>query len=109
MFYWLVLLWFLISKYLFQFLSFGRSRAHSVALLTVFGMWLVWLFHTTGLKLSLEFSPAWPSAGRLCLYAAVVLFCLLEVNARAIPGDFRVMDEIFLVMFRGVVDVGLPY
>ncbi|HEY9868090.1 MAG TPA: hypothetical protein V6D08_02690 [Candidatus Obscuribacterales bacterium] len=107
--YWIVLSWFLISEYLFQFLSFGRSQAHSVALLTVFAMWLVWLFHTAGLKLSLESSPGWPSAGRLCLYAAVVLFCLLEVNARTILGDFRVMDEMFLIMFRGVVDVGLPY
>jgi hypothetical protein len=109
LFYWIVLFWFLISEYLFQFLSFGRSQAHSVALLTVFAMWLVWLFHTAGLKLSLASSPGWPSAGRLCLYAALVLFCLLEVNARTIIGDFRVMDEMFLIMFRGVVDVGLPY
>jgi hypothetical protein len=99
----------LIWEYTFQLSSFSRTPTHSVIALFLFGAWLLWLMHTVGWTMSVRSSPMFPSAGRLPLFGAILLFCLLEIHARAAIADFRIMNEVFLAMFRGVIDVGLPY
>lgn len=107
--YFSALSWFAVTEYMFQWLSFGRSPAHSVILLMTFSMWLLWLFHTVGLEMSLQTSKTFPSIGRLAIFGSIVLFALLEIHARCAIKDYGVMNEIFLYMFRGIIDVGLPY
>jgi len=101
--------WFAVSEYMFQWLSFGRSPVHSIILLVTFAMWLIWLLHTVGLEMSLQNSRTFPSAGRLAIFGSIVVFALLEIHARCAIRDFGVMNEIFLYMFRGIIDVGFPY
>ncbi len=107
--YFSALSWFAVTEYMFQWLSFGRSPAHSVILLMTFAMWLLWLFHTVGLEMSLQTSKTFPSMGRLAIFGSIVLFALLEIHARCAIKDYGVINEIFLYMFRGIIDVGLPY
>lgn len=99
----------LIWEYLFQLSSFARTPAHSVVALFLFSVWLLWLMHTVGWNKSLQSSPAWPSRGRLPIFAGVLALALIEIHARGASKDFKVVNEIFLVMFRGAVDIGLPY
>lgn len=107
--YFTILSGFLIYEYNFQQFSFIRTPSHSFILLGFFSVWLLWLFHRVGLKMSLETSPLFPSAGRLPIYGAILLFCLCEIHARSALKDFNIMNKIFLIMFRGIIDVGLPY
>lgn len=107
--YFTVLAWLLISEYMFQMLSFGRSPAHSAILLSVFAMWLLWLFHISILGICSHSSANWPAAGRQILYCGFVILCLLEINARTIAQDFKLTNEIFLSLFRGIIDIGIPY
>jgi hypothetical protein len=100
---------FAVTEYMFQWLSFGRSPGHSVILLMTFAMWLLWLFHTVGLEMSLQTSKTFPSIGRLAIFGSIVLFALLEIHARCAIKDYGVMNQICLYMFRGIIDVGLPY
>ena len=99
----------LIWEYIFQMSSFARSPIHSSLLIWLFAIWLLWLMHTIGWKLSINDSPLWPSRGRLAIYGGVVGLIILQVNARACCFDYRIVNELFLTMFRGVIDVGLPY
>ncbi len=109
LFYWTALAALLIWEYAFQFSSFARSPIHSSWMLFLFGVWLIWLMHTVGWSMSMNSSRLWPSRGRLAIYAAIVSFCILEIHARVACQDFRVTNEIFLAMFRGVIEVGPPY
>jgi hypothetical protein len=99
----------LIWEYLFQLGSFARSGMHSVLALFLFAAWLLWLMHTVGWSISVRSSPMWPAVGRFAMYSGITLFCLLEIHARTAARDFRVANEVFLSMFRGVIDFGLPY
>lgn len=99
----------LIWEYLFQLSSFTRTPTHSVIALFFFAAWLLWLMHTVGWARCIKSSPAWPSRGRLAIFAGILTLALLEIHSRAAASDFGVVNEMFLVMFRGVIDVGLPY
>lgn len=109
LFYWTALAALLIWEYAFQFSSFARSPIHSSWMLFLFGVWLIWLMHTVGWSMSMNSSRLWPSRGRLAIYAAIVSLCILEIHARVACQDFRITNEIFLAMFRGVIEVGPPY
>lgn len=109
LFYWTALASLLIWEYAFQFSSFTRSPIHSSWMLFLFGVWLIWLMHTVGWSMSMNSSRLWPSRGRLAIYAAIVSLCILEIHARVACQDFRITNEIFLAMFRGVIEVGPPY
>ncbi len=86
----------------------SRSDSLSFAHLAVCGVVVVADAYNR-LKLSLKTSPLWPSTGRLALYGGIVAMLILQVNARVMCSDYRIVNEIFLTMFRGVIDVGLPY
>jgi len=99
----------LIWEYVFQMSSFLRGPGHSVIGLFLFATWLLWLMHTVGWSLSTKSSPCWPSAGRLAVYSGIAAVALLDIHARSACKDFKLMNELFLTMFRGVIDFGLPY
>ncbi len=99
----------LIWEYIFQWSSFNRTPTHSMLVLVLFALWLLWLMHTVGWNFSVRSSPWWPSQGRFAVYAGILTLIILQINARAACKDFRIVNEIFLSMFRGVIDVGLPY
>lgn len=99
----------LFWEYLFQLSSFSRGAIHSVVLIWLFAVWLLWLMHTVGWTMSLKDSQRWPSRGRMAIYGSLVSLLVLQVNGRALCGDYRIVNEIFLTMFRGVIDIGLPY
>lgn len=99
----------LIWEYVFQMSSFNRAPSHSVIALFFFAIWLLWLMHTVGWGISSKSSPYWPSAGRLAVYSGIATIALLDIHARSACKDFKLMNELFLTMFRGVIDVGLPY
>jgi hypothetical protein len=99
----------LIWEYIFQLASFARTANHSIFALLIFALWLLWLMHTVGWSMSLRSSPLWPAIGRLPVYGGLMTFCFLEIFARASVKDFNVTNELFLSLFRGVIDIGLPY
>jgi len=99
----------LIWEYVFQLASFTRTPKHSIFALLIFSLWLLWLMHTVGWSTSLKSSPLWPAIGRLPIYGGIMTFCFLEIFARAALKDFNVTNELFLALFRGVIDIGLPY
>lgn len=99
----------LVWEYVFQMGSFLRTPTHSLTILFLFAVGLLWLLHTVGWDLSTRSSPAWPAPGRLAIYAGIATFALLEIFARSACKDFKVMNEVFLSMFHGVIDIGLPY
>lgn len=109
LFYLTALAYFLICEYLFQFHSFARTTKHSVFLSLLFAVWLIWLMHTVGWNMSRQSSKLWPERGRILIYAAIVGLCVLEMHARLASLDFRINNEIFLAMFKGVIEVGPPY
>ncbi|MCW5821667.1 MAG: hypothetical protein KIT34_02630 [Cyanobacteria bacterium TGS_CYA1] len=99
----------LIWEYVFQLASFVRTPKHSIFALLIFSLWLLWLMHTVGWSMSLKSSPLWPAIGRLPIYGGIMTFCFLEIFARSALKDFNVTNELFLALFRGVIDIGLPY
>lgn len=104
-----LLCWFFIAEYTFQISSFSHAPRHSELLVTLFAVWLLWLFHTSILGICSESSRLWPAQGRQLLYSGFVCLCLLEIAARTTVQDYSVSNEIFLMMFRGIIDVGIPY
>ncbi|MBX9570292.1 MAG: hypothetical protein K2X77_15440 [Candidatus Obscuribacterales bacterium] len=107
--YFTLLSWFFIAEYTFQISSFSHAPRHSEVLVTLFAVWLMWLFHTSILGICSESSRLWPAQGRQLLYSGFVCLCLLEIAARTSVQDYNVSNEIFLMMFRGIIDVGIPY
>lgn len=99
----------LIAEYVFQLSSFARPPSHSMTALFLFAIWLLWLMHTVGWDLSSRSTPMWPAAGRLAIYSGIATIAILDIHARSACKDFKLMNELFLTMFRGVIDVGLPY
>jgi len=53
-------------------------------------------------------TPLWPSQAE-CSSRRVDYLSYIANSARASIRDFILMNELFLTMFRGVIDVGLPY
>lgn len=103
------LAWLLMSEYLFQLSSFSKPTTDSVLVLFLFSCWLLWLLQSVGWSETVRSSPLWPSQGRALLYVGIVAIAMLQIQARTSIRDFKIMNELFLTMFRGVIDVGLPY
>ncbi|MFN8658777.1 MAG: hypothetical protein U0105_20750 [Candidatus Obscuribacterales bacterium] len=109
MLYFTTLCWLLIYEYQFQFSSFAQSPGHNVMVVVTFAVWLLWLFHTSVFAMCSQSTRSWPKGGRVGLYCGLISLCLLMIAARTVVKDFKVTNEIFLVMFRGIIDIGLPY
>lgn len=109
MLYFTTLSWLLIYEYQFQFSSFSQSPGHNVLVVVTFAIWLLWLFHTSVFAMCSQSTRSWPKGGRIGLYCGSISLCLLMIAARTVVKDFKVTNEIFLIMFQGIIDIGLPY
>lgn len=104
-----LLAWFLVTEYQIQFHGFAHAGSRTAAQYLVFSIWLLWLLYSNGVKIGMESSAAWPASGRIAIFGAAMLFLLLAMNARATIRDELARNEVFLTLFLGVIDVGLPY
>lgn len=104
-----LLLWLAIFEYFFEYTGFSRSYRHTAFSLLVFSVFVLWLTHRTLLDFLIGSSLWWPRAARIAIYAAGVLFVLMPLHARAALHDNILPNEIFLYLFFGVIDLGLPY
>jgi len=104
-----LLAWFLITEYLFQLGGFAHTGIHSALSMCIFSIWLLWMLFEAGIKLSAGSSPRWPSVGRMAIYGGVLLFLLLGLHVRLALHDPKIRDEVYYALFRGIIDVGLPY
>lgn len=104
-----VFAWFLVAEYLFEYSAFAREAPRSGWLWLLLSVWVMWLLTSSGLDVASRDSPAWPRSGRLALFGATLLLGLLAIHARALAGDPLLSHEVFLYLFRGILDVGLPY
>jgi hypothetical protein len=104
-----LLAWFIFFEYYFESFSLARSHHHSMLILFLSSIWLLWFLHSIGLRVGTKSSPLWPATARLPAYGALLLFILLQFHARTAIRDFKVLNEIFYYLFRGIIDVGLPF
>jgi hypothetical protein len=98
-----------VFEYHFQLNGFGRSPRNSALSLLIFSALVLWLVHKTVLKHVFSSSRWWPQAARVALYAALLMFVLLPIHARVAMHDRAVSNEIFLYLFTGVINFGVPY
>lgn len=104
-----LLAWFLIFEYYFESFGLTRSPHHSVLILFLSSIWLLWFLCSLGLRVSIKSSPLWPASARLPTYGALLLFILLQFHAQTAIRDFKMLNEIFFFLFRGVIDIGFPF
>ncbi|MBL9209841.1 MAG: hypothetical protein JNL92_05195 [Opitutaceae bacterium] len=104
-----VLLWLAIAQYFFEFSSFGGSPRVSAASLLAFSIFILWLSHMSMRQFVAGDSPGWPRAARVVLYGAALMLVLLPVHARAAMHDPKLVHEILLYLFTGILDLGLPF
>ncbi len=100
--------WLLVYEYVHQTFAFTRSTPHSALVILFASVAQVSLLQQTTLRLGKKSSPAWPSAARLAILGGAAVLAVLQIHARAALDDARVLDEICLYVFLGVLDVGLP-
>lgn len=98
-----------VYEYHFQAVGFTRTPRNTAFSLFIFAAFVLWLVHKTTLKQLIGASPWWPPAARVALYGALLMFVLLPLHARAALHDPRLTSEMFLYMFFGVINFGLPY
>ena len=98
-----------VYEYHFQAMRFTRTPRTAAFSLFIFAAFVLWLVHRTTLKHLIGASPWWPPAARVALYGALLMFVLLPLHARAALHDPRLTSEIFLYLFFGVINFGLPY
>ncbi|MEW5918177.1 MAG: hypothetical protein AB1762_17375, partial [Gemmatimonadota bacterium] len=104
-----ILLWLAVFEYFFEYTGFSRSYQHNALSFLVFSAFVLWLTYRTAFDFVGGSSTWWPGPARVALYASGVLFVLLPVHARAALHDGTLPNEIFLYLFFGVIDLGLPY
>ncbi|MGQ0766178.1 MAG: hypothetical protein ACT4OZ_10980 [Gemmatimonadota bacterium] len=98
-----------VFEYHFELLGFSRSPRNSALSLFIFTIFVLWLAHKTMLKFLIGSSPWWPPSARVATYAAALIFVLLPIHARAAAHSQSLTNEIFLYLFSGVINFGLPY
>jgi hypothetical protein len=96
-------------EYFFEFAGFARSPAHTAASLFTFSIFGLWLANTALRPFLTGESEWWPRPARIALYCAGLMFVLLPVHVRAAVHDHTISSEIYLYLFFGIVDLGLPY
>ncbi|MEN6317274.1 MAG: hypothetical protein ABFD82_00755 [Syntrophaceae bacterium] len=96
-------------EYFFEFSGFARSPTHTAASLFTFSIFGLWMAHTTLRPFLAGESSWWPRPARIALYCAGLMFVLLPVHIRAAVHDRTLSNEIFLYLFFGIIDLGLPY
>jgi hypothetical protein len=101
--------WLASYEYIFEQLGFLREGPHTAAALFLFAVWLLWLAQKVGQLLGLGSSPRWPAAARLALFAGVLVLVMAQVHSRGAQSSPAFANEVFLLLYRSSVDVGVPY
>jgi hypothetical protein len=104
-----ILISFVVVEYYFQAFGFLRKPGTSAVGLFIFTVLILWLTHRTSVAYLASESPWWPSRSRVALYGAVLMFVLLPIHARAALRDQTLTNEIFLYLFFGSLNFGLPF
>ncbi len=104
-----LLLGFSIYEYHRREFALAQSARPSVFVLLLFALSILWLLYAAGVRRSLRGSAAWPVPARSAIFGALFLFILLDIHVRGAVGDPRATQLITWYLFRGIVDVGLPY
>lgn len=100
---------FVVVEYHFQSLGFIRSPRASAFSLLVFTALILWLVHRTAFPYLTRASGSWPARSRLALYGALLMFALFPIHARAALHDPRLTNELFLYLFLGAINFGVPF
>lgn len=100
---------FAVFQYHFQAMGFTHTPRNTAFSLFIFAAFVLWLVHKTTLKHLIGSSRWWPQAARVALYGALLMFVLLPIHARTALHDTRLTNEMFLYLFFGVINFGLPY
>jgi hypothetical protein len=96
-------------EYFFEFAGFIRSQVHTAVSLFTFSIFGLWMAHTTLRPFLTGESSWWPRSARIALYCAGLMFVLLPIHIRAAVHDGLLSSEIYLYLFFGIIDMGLPY
>ncbi|MGQ0643202.1 MAG: hypothetical protein ACT4P6_20855, partial [Gemmatimonadaceae bacterium] len=104
-----ILITFAVTEYYFQAFGVTRTPRTSALSLFIFTAFVLWLVHRTAVPYLMQESRWWSAHGRIALHGAVLMFVLLPIHARAALHDRSVTNEIFLYLFYGALNFGLPY
>jgi hypothetical protein len=99
----------LIYEYQYRTSGFSRTGVHSAIVLFAFSISILWLVHTNSMKFTAKSSPRWPQLGRFGIYGALLLFVLLSVHAQGAIHQTKIVDEMLLYLFNGLIVIGIPY
>jgi hypothetical protein len=104
-----LVLWFATTQYYVNLTGLAEQRPFGSISAFLVALMLLWLLYRVGLPRTFGSSRGWPSIGRLLVFAAILVFIMLEIHARSALRDRSALDRVFYYMFRGVLDFGLPY
>jgi hypothetical protein len=98
-----------IYEYFFEFSGFIRSPVHTAVSLFSFSIFGLWMAYTTLRPFLMGESSWWPRPARIVLFCAGLMFVLMPIHIRGAVHDSTLSKEIYLYLFFGVIDLGLPY
>lgn len=102
-------IWLGIYEYFFEFAGFAKTPVHTAASLFTFSVFGLWMAHTTLRSILTGESSWWPRPARIILYCAGLMLVVLPIHIRAAVHDSTLSSEIYLYLFFGIIDLGLPY
>jgi hypothetical protein len=72
-------------------------------------VFVLWMAHKTMKRILTGNSNWWPQASRIAVYAGALVMVVLPLHARAALHDARLSGEIFLYLFGGLLNFGVPF
>lgn len=104
-----VLLSIFVYEYHRRNFALVRSHSYSVVVLLLFALYILWLLYSFGVPRSLRGTRLWPAMAKTAVFGGLFLFVLLDIHVRGAIADPRALELILWYLFRGIVDLGLPY
>lgn len=104
-----IVTWGAVAEYNMEAMAFTRSPSTSALAFFLFIVFVLWLAHKTMKRILTGDSRWWPQASRIAVYAGALIFVVLPLHARAALHDERLSGEIFLYLFSGVLNFGVPF
>jgi hypothetical protein len=100
-----------IYEYHFELYSFARSGTHAprTAALFFFGLWLLWLVYSVGMRTAQGDSPRFSRVARTALFVGLLALVSSSLHLQAVVKPRELADQTFLEFFFGLVNIGLPY
>jgi hypothetical protein len=78
-------------------------------MLLAFSIAFLWMIHINAMRFTIKSTPFWPQLGRMGTYGSLLIFVLLSLHARAAVHENRVLTEVFLNFFSGLIGIGIPF